>query len=141
MCAACQKAVCRECIGRDKPRVVCSACVEGHALVGYEYRSKINIGAWPLVHICMGVDPATMRPRIAKGWIAIGNIAVGGVALGGLACGLFAIGGASLGLLLALGGAAVGVGLSGGGLAIGSIAVGGAAGKADEPAAPRAATG
>lgn len=44
----------------------------------------------------MGIDPATMRPRIAKGIVAIGNVAVGGVAIAGLACGLVAVGGASL---------------------------------------------
>jgi hypothetical protein len=30
----------------------------------------------------MGVDAVTMRPRIARGIIAIGNIAVGGLAIG-----------------------------------------------------------
>ena len=94
---------------------------------GFDYKSSITVGSWPLVHICAGVDPETMRPRIAKGVIAIGNIAVGVVAIGGLACGLITVGGASLGLLLAIGGAALGVGVSIGGLAVGSIAIGGAA--------------
>jgi len=85
------------------------------------------MGNWPLVHICMGVDQATMRPRIAKGFLAIGNIAVGALAIGGLACGLITLGGVSFGLAFALGGAAVGLGLSVGGLAIGSVALGGAA--------------
>jgi hypothetical protein len=93
----------------------------------YEYTSPIRIGGWPLVHICGGVDPITLQPRVARGVVAIGNIAVGVVAIGGVACGLFTCGGASLGLLLAVGGAAVGGGLSVGGLAIGSIAIGGAA--------------
>jgi hypothetical protein len=93
----------------------------------FEYRSAISVGDWPLIHICGGIDPVTLQPRIAKGIIAIGNIAVGVVAVGGVACGLFTIGGASLGLLFAIGGAAVGVGLSIGGAAIGSIAIGGAA--------------
>jgi hypothetical protein len=94
---------------------------------GFDYKSSITVGGWPLVHVCAGVDPDTMRPRIAKGVIAIGNISIGVVAIGGLACGLITVGGASLGLLLAVGGAAFGAGLSIGGLAVGSIAIGGAA--------------
>jgi hypothetical protein len=93
----------------------------------YEYRSQVRIGDWPLIHVCGGVDPVTLQPRIARGIIAIGNIAVGVLAIGGVACGLFTIGGASIGLLLAVGGAAIGAGLSVGGAAIGSIAIGGAA--------------
>jgi hypothetical protein len=127
LCSVCQKAVCRDCVGRDVPRVVCRTCVEQRSVMGYEYRSAITIGGWPLVHVCAGVDPTTMRPRVAKGIIAIGNIAVGVLAIAGVACGLVTIGGLSIGLLVALGGAALGLGLSVGGLAIGSVAVGGAA--------------
>lgn len=68
-----------------------------------------------------------MRPKVAKGIIAIGNIAVGVVSVGGLAVGLFSIGGLSVGLIFALGGAALGLGVSFGGLAVGSFAMGGAA--------------
>ena len=127
MCTLCQRAVCHECVGRDSPWLVCRTCVQTQAVLGFEYKSRTSIGGWPLVHICIGVDPATMRPRVAKGIVAIGNVAVGGVAIAGLACGLVALGGVSFGLALALGGAAVGIGLSVGGLAVGSIAVGGAA--------------
>jgi hypothetical protein len=94
---------------------------------GYEYKSSLTIGGWPLVHICGGVDPRTLRLRVAKGVIAIGDIAVGVIAIGGVACGLFTIGGASLGALLAIGGAALGLGVSVGGFALGTIAIGGAA--------------
>jgi hypothetical protein len=81
-----------------------------------------DVGNWPQVHVCMGVDPVTMRPKVAKGVVAIGNIAVGGLALG-----LLTVDGASMGLVFALGGVALGLGCSVGGLAIGTVAVGGAA--------------
>jgi hypothetical protein len=127
LCSLCQKAVCRECIGRDSPRLLCSTCIQQRAIIGFEYRSSACLAGWPLIHVCMGADPVTMRPRVAKGVIAIGNLAVGGVAIAGLACGVVTLGGLSVGLLCAFGGAALGLGLSVGGLAVGSIAVGGAA--------------
>lgn len=127
ICALCQKAVCRECVGRDTPRLLCTSCVGRGVVFGYEYRSAASIGGWPLVHVCAGMDPATMRPKVAKGVIAIGNIAIGAVAIAGVSLGLITIGGLSVGLLFALGGAAIGLGLSIGGVAVGSIAIGGAA--------------
>jgi len=139
MCALCQKGVCHECIAKETPRMVCRDCAaRGSALpsgwygwygygYGYEYKSSTTIGGWPLIHVCAGIDPVTMRPRIARGVVAIGNIAVGALAIGGVACGLLTVGGASIGLLLAVGGAALGLGVSVGGLAVGSIAIGGAA--------------
>jgi hypothetical protein len=138
LCASCQKAVCHKCVARDTPRLVCGACAaRGSALsypwygygygYSYEYKSSLTIGGWPLVHVCGGIDPVTMRPRIAKGVIAIGNVAVGVLAIGGLACGAITLGGCSIGLLLAVGGAALGLGMSVGGFAVGSIAIGGAA--------------
>ncbi len=127
LCAACQKAVCHECVGREAPRLVCRACLQARAVLGFEYRSRASIGGWPLIHVCAGLDPATMRPRIARGIVAIGNVAIGGVAIAGLACGLISVGGASFGLVFALGGAALGLGMSVGGLSVGSVALGGAA--------------
>jgi hypothetical protein len=51
----------------------------------------------PLLHICGGIDPQTLRPRVATGVIAIGNIAVGIVAIGGAAIGFsYAVGGFAL---------------------------------------------
>jgi hypothetical protein len=93
----------------------------------YDYKSPWTIGGLPLLHVSGGLDPQTLRPRIAKGVIAIGNVAFGIVAIGGVACGLFTVGGASLGLLCAVGGAALGLGVSIGGFAVGTIAIGGAA--------------
>ena len=139
MCALCQKGICHECVASEAARLVCRACAaRGNALpyrwygwygygYSYEYRSSTTLGGWPLIHVCAGIDPITMRPRIAKGVVAIGNVAVGVLAIGGLACGLFTVGGGSIGLLLAVGGAALGLGVSVGGFAVGSIAIGGAA--------------
>jgi len=139
MCALCQKGVCHECIAKETPRIVCRDCAARASALpsgwygwygygyGYEYKSSTTIGGWPLIHVCAGIDPVTMRPRIARGVVAIGNIAVGALAIGGVACGLLTVGGASIGLLLAVGGAALGLGVSVGGLAVGSIAIGGAA--------------
>jgi len=104
----------------------------------YEYKSEAEIFGWPLIHIAYGYDPETLRPRVAKGIIAIGNISIGIVfALGGLAFGGIAIGGLGVGLLvlggMALGGVTLGglsIGLFGamGGLAISGIyAIGGLA--------------
>jgi len=134
MCAICQKGVCHECVAAETPRIVCRPCAARGSVLpygwygyGFDYRTSTTVGGWPLLHVCAGIDPVTMRPRIAKGVVAIGNIAVGVVAIGGAACGLLTLGGASIGLLLAVGGAALGLGLSVGGLAVGSIAIGGAA--------------
>ncbi len=127
LCAACQKAICGDCVGRESPRLICRSCEASNATLGFEYKSSATLWGWPLIHICAGVDAVTMRPKVARGVIAIGNVAVGGLAIGGLACGLLSIGGLSVGILAALGGAALGLGLSMGGFAVGSVAVGGAA--------------
>ncbi|HYS24769.1 MAG TPA: hypothetical protein VEP46_04175 [Vicinamibacterales bacterium] len=128
ICSICQKAICHECVGRDAPRLVCRECLERSAVMfGWEYKSAATIAGWPLVHICAGMDPVTMRPRAAKGVIAIGNIAIGGLALGGVAVGLISLGGLSVGIAAAFGGLALGLGVSVGGVAIGSIAFGGLA--------------
>lgn len=101
--------------------------MERGAVIGFEYKSRAHLGSWPLVHIALGMDAVTLRPRVARGVIAAGNVAVGVVAVAGLSVGLFTVGGLAVGLLGAFGGLALGCGVSVGGLAIGSVAVGGAA--------------
>jgi hypothetical protein len=101
--------------------------VERRRIFGLEYRSTAAIGSWPLLHVCLGVDPITMRPRVAKGIVAIGNMAVGLVAIAGLSFGVVTLGGVSVGMVFALGGVSLGLGLSAGGVAIGLFAVGGVA--------------
>jgi hypothetical protein len=119
---------CREC---GKPisdqALACPHCgIPSARMMGYEYRSEAAIGDLPLLHVAVGLDPATGRKRIARGVIAIGDIAVGGLAIGGVSVGLVSFGGVSIGFA-ALGGAAIGLGLALGGAAIGTVAVGGGA--------------
>ena len=104
--------------------------------LSYEYRSRLTVFGWPLVHVATGVDPATGRKRKARGIIAMGSaplgvIAFGDYALGIIACGIFGVGVLSLSVfsvgLIALGTVAVGCTLSMGGIAVAPIAMGGAA--------------
>jgi hypothetical protein len=95
-------------------------------MFGYEYRSKATLLGWPLVHIATGIDPATMKKRVAKGWIALGDVAIGGFAMGGLSIGVFAIGGCAVGLF-SFGGLSLGLLVAFGGMAIGALAMGGGA--------------
>lgn len=102
---------------------------------GKRWRSRLELGGWPLIDIAMGPHGGELRGH-AKGIVAIGDIATGAVAVGGMArgvvalggmsIGLFTVGGMSLGLLCAWGGVAVG-GIACGGTAIGLLAMGGLA--------------
>ncbi len=59
----------------------------------YEYRSRVALLGWPLVHIRFGGTPAVRRTPV-KGWIALGEVALGGLfAAGGIAMAPLAIGG------------------------------------------------
>jgi hypothetical protein len=87
---------------------------------GFEYRTKLELFGWPLVHITRGYNPLTGKQRVSKGVIAIGEIAIGGLAFGGLAIGGIAFGGMGVGVI-ALGGLAVG-GFAAGGIAFGLAA-------------------
>ena len=103
--------------------------------LGYEYRSKANVFGLPLLHVAIGVNPATGRKRSARGIIALGNaprgiIAFGDVAVGVVACGIFGYGVISMSILavgvVALGSVAAGLWLAMGGVAMAPVAIGGA---------------
>jgi tRNA A-37 threonylcarbamoyl transferase component Bud32 len=103
---------------------------------GFEYRSRWALFGWPLVHVKFGGDPATGKPAVARGVIAVGDTAVGAVAVGGMAVGGVAFGGMAVGLLaaagvamglFAAGGAGIGLLAGVGGLGTGVVAVGGGA--------------
>jgi predicted Ser/Thr protein kinase len=55
---------------------------------GRDYRTRQVLLGLPLVHVAWGIDPATGRPRVAKGILAVGPVAVGVVAVGFSAWGL-----------------------------------------------------
>lgn len=131
---------CTECGERISDRAFacphCGAPTGRGGPFGYDYRSETTVLGMPLVHMTSGIDPATGRKRVARGFIAIGDVAVGviavggvavgGLAFGGLALGVVALGGVAIGVLLGLGGGAVGY-IAFGGMALGYYAYGGAA--------------
>ncbi|MGA2176794.1 MAG: sigma-70 family RNA polymerase sigma factor [Verrucomicrobiota bacterium] len=91
----------------------------------FEYRSKLSVLGWPLVHIRLR---GGLERGLVKAWIAGGDGAIGLVfAFGGLAIAPISFGGFAAGLL-ALGGFAIGLapfgGFSLGPWAIGGMAVG-----------------
>jgi serine/threonine protein kinase len=59
---------------------------------GRDYRTPQRFLGLPLIHVAWGIDPATHRPRVAKGWLAVGPKAMGLLATGLEAYGLFAVG-------------------------------------------------
>ena len=85
---------------------------------GRDYRTRQTLFGLPLVHVAWGIDPATGRPRVAKGIVAVGPVAIGVIAVGFSAwglfpCGLVAGGVLSVGLLFAVGFSAVGLAAAG----------------------------
>lgn len=102
----------------------------------FEYKSERTLFGMPLLHVTSGVDPATGRRRVARGFFAFGDSAVGVFAFGGIARGIFACGGFSVGVV-AIGGMGLGVVswcgfalallFAVGGIAVGPLATGGAA--------------
>ncbi len=109
---------------------------EASRKMSYEYRSKATLFGWPLLHVAIGVNPATGRKRPARGIIALGChpcgvIAFGDVAVGVIACGIFGYGLISFSVIavgvFAMGSVAVGLLLAMGGVAVAPVAMGGAA--------------
>lgn len=96
---------------------------------GYEWKSRVEIFGFPLVHIAVGRDRQTGKFLVAKGVIAIGQFAIGIVAIGQFAVGLlfalaqfavgmFAVAQFAVGFVFGLGQFAIGM------TAIGQFAVG-----------------
>jgi tRNA A-37 threonylcarbamoyl transferase component Bud32 len=109
---------------------------EASRKLSYEYRSKATLFGLPLLHMAIGVNPATGRQRRAKGIIALGSapwgvIAFGDFAVGVVACGIVSCGVVSISVVsagvVALGSAAVGLWFAVGGVAVAPVAMGGAA--------------
>jgi len=84
---------------------------------GRDYRTRQTLFGLPLVHVAWGIDPATGRPRVAKGIVACGPAAFGVIAVGFSAWGLFPCGLIAGGFwpvgLFAVGFAAVGLAAAG----------------------------
>jgi len=60
---------------------------------GYEWKSKLEISGWPLVHFAIGWNKNTGKLHVAKGIIAIGQFAVGLITIAQFGIGvLFAFG-------------------------------------------------
>ena len=86
-------------------------------LTSFEFRSKEEINGWPLIHMNIGTDPDTGRPRVAKGVVAIGNIAFGIVSIGVAAFGVVTLAVFGLGVV-SLASLAIGI------IALGAVALG-----------------
>ena len=91
----------------------------------FEYRSNEDINGLPLIHINIGTDSNTGRPRVAKGVVAIGNIAIGVVSIGVVAFGVVSLAVFGLGVVslasVAIGIIALGVVASGYEYAVGVV--------------------
>jgi hypothetical protein len=83
----------------------------------FEYRSQEEINGLPLIHINIGTDFDTGRPRVAKGVVAIGNIAFGVVSIGVAAFGIVTLAAFGLGIV-SLASIAIGI------IALGTVALG-----------------
>jgi hypothetical protein len=104
--------------------------------LSYEYRTKTTLFGWPLLHVAIGVNPATGRKRSARAIIAVGTaprgiIAFGDEAVGVIACGIFGYGVVSFSVIavgiFACGSVAVGLVIAMGGMAFAPLAMGGLA--------------
>jgi len=89
-----------------------------------DFKSKMKIGSFPLVHITAGICPETGKRLWAKGVIAIGRKAFGVFALGQLSIGVIAIGQLSIALGFALAQLSIAGFFSIGQGAVGVVAIG-----------------
>jgi hypothetical protein len=98
-----------------------------------EFRSNTEVLGYPFVHYTTGVDPASGRRIVARGFIAVGRRAVGFVAIGQLALGVLAIGQAAVGIgalgqvaggIWTVGQLSIGYMFALGQIAVGSVAIG-----------------
>ncbi len=130
LCPECKKEVsneagtCPHCGYPLKPQV--NAC---RRRFGFQWKSRMEVFGWPVIHVAIGRDPATGRLLVAKGIVAIGQFGIGlvtfaqfGVGLlfgvGQFVTGTFALGQFALALLFGLGQFATGM------TAIGQVAYG-----------------
>jgi hypothetical protein len=58
---------------------------------GYEYKSRLAVAGWPLLHISFKFRP-DRKPVVARGIIAIGQFACGVVCIAQFGLGVFCIG-------------------------------------------------
>jgi protein kinase-like protein/Leucine Rich Repeat (LRR) protein len=91
---------------------------------GWEYKSSRTVFGLPLLHVSGGMNPATGKVNVSRGFFAFGQIARGVFAFGGRAYGLVAFGGIAAGFF-AFGGLALGA-IAFGGCALGLLALGAA---------------
>ena len=66
--------------------------------LGWEYKSAKTIFGMPLLHVTGGINPATRKANVSRGFFAFGQIAKGVFAFGGRAYGVFAFGGLAAGV-------------------------------------------
>ena len=56
---------------------------------GFEWKSKIEVLGFPLIHVTFGRDPKTGKVLVSKGIIAIGQIGIGVITLAQAGVGLW----------------------------------------------------
>jgi hypothetical protein len=91
---------------------------------GFQWRSKVEILGWPLVHVAIGRDKETGKLLVAKGIIAIGQFGIGLITIAQFGIGFFFAFGQFTGGLLAVGQVALGVYFGLGQFATGMTAIG-----------------
>lgn len=91
---------------------------------GFEWKSRVEIKGWPLVHIAFGRDKHTGKLLIAKGIVAIGQFAFGVITIAQFGVGLLFAFGQFTGGIIAIGQFALGIYFGLGQFASGLTAIG-----------------